>query len=208
MIAQSTFKIDVQTWDKALFRSMSMSGDHPTLLWGAYPDTNYGVGGYRIYRSSGGTPQIVATPSNNTFTWTDSTVTIGGRLTAHYYVVALNKNNQESGQSNSLAYNFTPDKRLVNNSKTTNIKFFNLAQNYPNPFNPTTEINYQLPKAGFVSLIIYDILGREVTTLVNEFKTEGSYDITFNASGFRSGIYICRLKVNDYVSSKKMILLK
>ena len=208
MITQSTFKIDVQTWDKALFRSMSSSGGHPKLLWGAYPNTNYGTGGYGIYCSFGGTPFIVDTLSNNTFTWTDSTVTIGGRRTAHYYVVALNQNNQESGQSNSLAYNFTPDKRLVNNSKTTNIKFFNLAQNYPNPFNPTTEINYQLPEAGYVSLKIYDILGREVTTLVNEYKTEGSYDITFNASGFRSGIYICRLKVNDFESSKKMILIK
>ena len=83
-----------------------------------------------------------------------------------------------------------------------------MDQNYPNPFNPSTAINYQLPKAGNVTLKIYDMLGREVATLVNENKTEGYYTFNFDASKFASGVYIYQLRVNDYVSSKKMILLK
>jgi hypothetical protein len=85
---------------------------------------------------------------------------------------------------------------------------YSLLQNYPNPFNPSTTIRYQIPKPGLVTLKVYDILGREITTLVNENKTEGSYDFTFNASRFASGVYIYQVRVNDYVSSKKMVLLK
>jgi tetratricopeptide (TPR) repeat protein len=83
-----------------------------------------------------------------------------------------------------------------------------LYQNYPNPFNPTTTIKYQIPKPGMVSLKVYDILGREMATLVNGNKVEGTYDISFDASRLTNGIYIYQLKVNDYVSNKKMILLK
>lgn len=83
-----------------------------------------------------------------------------------------------------------------------------LSQNYPNPYNPATTINYQLPQNGFVTLKIYDILGKEVATLVNEQKTQGRYSINFDASRLASGVYIYQLRVNDYVSSKKMLLLK
>ncbi|MDR3668868.1 MAG: T9SS type A sorting domain-containing protein [Ignavibacteriaceae bacterium] len=85
---------------------------------------------------------------------------------------------------------------------------YNLYQNYPNPFNPTTAIQYQIPKPGIVTIKVYDILGREVATLVNENKVAGDYNFTFDASRFASGVYIYQLRVNDYVSSKKMILLK
>ncbi len=83
-----------------------------------------------------------------------------------------------------------------------------LEQNYPNPFNPSTTIRYQLPQDGFVTLKIYDILGREVTTLVNEEKTKGRYEVNFNASSLASGVYLYRIKVNDYVAVKKMLMLK
>ncbi len=83
-----------------------------------------------------------------------------------------------------------------------------LAQNYPNPFNPTTTINYQIPKDGFVTLKIYDVLGKEVATLVNENKGTGRYNVNFNASNLASGVYLYQLKVNDFVSTKKLVLLK
>ena len=98
-----------------------------------------------------------------------------------------------------------------------NIPFtYSLSQNFPNPFNPTTTIRYQLPESGRVSLIIYDILRREVKTLVNEFKINGKYEVSFNASSLASGVYLYRLIVNarstssgqDYVDVKKMILLR
>lgn len=85
---------------------------------------------------------------------------------------------------------------------------YELSQNYPNPFNPTTTIRYQLPKDGMVTLKVYDILGAEVVTLVNEEKVAGKYEVNFNASNLASGVYIYRLNVNDYVSVKKMVLLK
>ncbi len=83
-----------------------------------------------------------------------------------------------------------------------------LYNNFPNPFNPNTSIKYSLKQDGFVSLKVFDILGKEVATLVNENKIQGRYNINFDASHLASGIYIYKLQVNDYVSSKKMLLLK
>ncbi len=85
---------------------------------------------------------------------------------------------------------------------------YSLNQNYPNPFNPTTIISYSIPKAGFVTLKIYNILGQEVTTLVNQTQSAGSYKFNFNASSLSSGIYFYRLTSGNYTQIKKMILLK
>ena len=83
-----------------------------------------------------------------------------------------------------------------------------LTQNYPNPFNPSTNIKYGLREAGFVSLKIYDVLGNEVADLVNEYKTAGSYEISFNNIQLSSGIYIYRLTANNFIQARKMILEK
>ncbi len=85
---------------------------------------------------------------------------------------------------------------------------FILYQNYPNPFNPTTIINYQIPKYGMVTIKIYDILGREIKTLVNEYKPAGRYNITFNASNLASGVYFYRLQAGEFTETKKLLLLK
>jgi hypothetical protein len=85
---------------------------------------------------------------------------------------------------------------------------YKLSQNYPNPFNPTTKISFALPKAGNVELSVYDLLGREVSTLVNEFKTPGSYTINFNASSLASGVYFYTIKSGDFTDTKKMVLIK
>ena len=87
-------------------------------------------------------------------------------------------------------------------------KDFSLSQNYPNPFNPATTITYQLPKSGSVTLKIYDMLGKEVMTLVHEQKEIGRYTVQFDASSIASGMYIYQLRVNDFISTKKMLLLK
>ncbi|MEI7812176.1 MAG: T9SS type A sorting domain-containing protein [Ignavibacteria bacterium] len=83
-----------------------------------------------------------------------------------------------------------------------------LSQNYPNPFNPTTVINYAIPKAGMVTLKVYNILGKEVATLISGNQVQGSYSVEFNASDFPSGMYIYQLKSADFVTSKKMLLVK
>ena len=83
-----------------------------------------------------------------------------------------------------------------------------LQQNYPNPYNQGTIIKYELPSSGNVSLRIYDILDREVAKLVDEFQNEGEYNIGFNPSSLATGVYLYRLRVNDFVETKKMVLLK
>ena len=85
---------------------------------------------------------------------------------------------------------------------------YGLNQNYPNPFNPATTITYQLPKSGSVTIKIYDMLGKEVNTLVNEQQEMGRYTVQFDASSLASGMYVYQLRVNDYTSTKKMLLLK
>lgn len=88
------------------------------------------------------------------------------------------------------------------------VKEYSLSQNYPNPFNPTTVINYALPKASKVSLRVYDILGKEVATLVNGYEEMGKYSVQFNAYNIPSGIYFYEIRANDFVKSGKMLLLK
>jgi hypothetical protein len=85
---------------------------------------------------------------------------------------------------------------------------FLLNQNYPNPFNPTTQIKFDLKNSGFVKLIVYDILGREVKILVNEYKPAGSYEVQFDASNLTSGIYFYKLSTKNYTSVKKMVLMR
>lgn len=85
---------------------------------------------------------------------------------------------------------------------------FKLYQNYPNPFNPGTIINYQLPMNNFVSLKIYNIVGQEIATLVNENQSAGSYKVNFDGKDLPSGIYFCRIQAGNYSAVKKMILLK
>jgi hypothetical protein len=83
-----------------------------------------------------------------------------------------------------------------------------LEQNYPNPFNPTTIIKYQIPENSFVTLKIYDLLGKEVATLVNKEQTKGFYSTEFNAEKLSSGVYFYRLHAGSFVETRKMILLK
>ena len=84
---------------------------------------------------------------------------------------------------------------------------FDLYQNYPNPFNPSTRISYSPPYASFVSINVYDVLGKEIAMLVNEEKTAGTYAVEYDAASFTSGIYFYTLQSGSFVATKKMILL-
>lgn len=88
------------------------------------------------------------------------------------------------------------------------ISDYYLYENYPNPFNPATRIKFLVPETSFVSLKIYDVLGKEVAVLVNEIKSEGIYEVTFEASEFSSGLYTYRLSSGSFNQSKKMMLVK
>ncbi len=87
-------------------------------------------------------------------------------------------------------------------------KTFSLSQNYPNPFNPRTEIRYQVSEVSRVQLVVYDLLGREVATLVNGVKEPGRYEVAFDSSSLASGVYLCRLTAGSFVESRKMIVMK
>lgn len=150
------------------------------------------------------------------------TVTFTGSLT------------QSSSNPNYWTYSYSPSDKLVlhfTNGSVIYFKFnsfdnllmwyitgvnsasskpaeFNLAQNYPNPFNPSTTISYNLPKSNNVLLIVYDVLGRVVKTLVNKEQSVGYHKVHFNASYLSNGIYYYRIKVGQFIETKKMILLK
>jgi hypothetical protein len=85
---------------------------------------------------------------------------------------------------------------------------YNLFQNYPNPFNPSTRIKYDLPEESAVSLGIYNLLGEKVADLINSRQPAGRHETVWNAAGYPSGIYICRIEAGNFISVRKLLLLK
>ncbi len=94
------------------------------------------------------------------------------------------------------------------NNNTTIPASYSLSQNYPNPFNPSTEIRYDLPRAGFVKLAVFDVTGKEIETLVNEKQSAGTYEATFNGSQYPSGVYFAKLEAGTYNNIIKMLMIK
>ena len=123
-----------------------------------------------------------------------------------------------SGDNDVWLLKTTSDVVNIEHNTDLNISNFCLLQNYPNPFNPSTKISWQIPVGSWQSLKIYDVLGNEVATLVDEYKPAGSYEVEWNASGLPSGVYFYQLlvsalhskdgKAENYIETKKMILLK
>ncbi|MBO6523796.1 MAG: T9SS type A sorting domain-containing protein [Balneolaceae bacterium] len=113
-----------------------------------------------------------------------------------------------SDKNNSGVVQFYNTPITPNEEEIEVVEEYMLEQNYPNPFNPSTQINYQVKEAGLVKLSVFNLLGQEVQTLVNEQKTNGAYSVNFDASALSSGFYFYRLEVNDFVSVKKMMLIK
>jgi hypothetical protein len=87
-------------------------------------------------------------------------------------------------------------------------KIFSLSQNYPNPFNPSTTIRFAIPRVSNVEIVVYDIIGQRVMTLVNEIKQPGNYSVVFNANNLASGVYFYRIHAGNFIDTKKLILLK
>ena len=85
---------------------------------------------------------------------------------------------------------------------------FLLSQNYPNPFNPSTKIKYSITQTSQVQIKVFDVLGNEIETLVNEEKPTGTYELTWNAASLPSGVYFYQLKAGNFIETKKMLLLK
>ncbi|MFZ0456003.1 MAG: T9SS type A sorting domain-containing protein [Ignavibacteriaceae bacterium] len=118
---------------------------------------------------------------------------------------------QEENENARISYwlNEGKDSVFTDVKKGNNIvSKFELLQNYPNPFNPTTNIKFRIAEIGLVTLKVFDILGREVATLIDEEKPAGQYTINFNAAELASGVYFYQLKAGNFLRTKKLLLLK
>jgi hypothetical protein len=116
--------------------------------------------------------------------------------------------NDDNGQNSGSAYLYNNFVVGVENDEGENPLSYSLDQNYPNPFNPSTTIRYSVPQSSNVVIKIYDILGNEIETLVNEEKVVGTYEIKWYAENISSGIYFYRLQGGEFIETKKMILIK
>ncbi len=108
----------------------------------------------------------------------------------------------------TISYDLTASTQSSAVESRNHLYDFELSQNYPNPFNPTTTISYAVPQRTNVEIKVYDITGKEITTLVNEVKDQGIYSVKFNADNFSSGIYFYRISAGQFSSVRKMILIK
>lgn len=170
----------------------------------------------RVYNNGWGADQVIATVSNGVQTYTDNDYILKPwrentwleyGITAYYSV----NSTWSPGGANTQVYGL---ETLMQSNETAQIKTENEVpvdysiKNYPNPFNPTTTINYQLPKDGMVTIKVYDIIGKEVATLVNEAKSAGYYKADFDASKLTSGVYICSIQASGFNKSIKLLLTK
>jgi len=198
-------------WSNALV--MLTDGSNPRIVWGKHP-TMQSVSSYKIYRgvSSDGTNPpplnqfslIHTTENANIFIYTDEAVSIGSGYKFFYYVKAYN--GSLSDPTNLVSTNgYFLEKKKLDEAK---IERFTLGQNYPNPFNPITTISFTLIDNSFVTLNIYNVLGNEIATLVNEMKDRGNHNITFDASRLSSGVYYYEIIVDKSRTTKKMLLAK
>jgi len=176
-----------------------------------YYDDYYVDSDYWNWMNTGELQSLYASNSGNgsvSITAQDPVALSNGESFDVYYAMALG-----TDEATMLAnINAAEDKYQAWFESTDDIDLsankFNLRQNYPNPFNLSTTITYQLPGEGFVSLKIYNSIGKEVATLVNSNQTQGSHTIEFNAEDLTSGMYYCTLRCNGQVQSNKMFLVR
>ena len=155
--------------------------------------------------------RVIATVSGTSYVDADITVLPKPyHYTVYYKLTATDLASTESAFSNQVSINVygVNYKVALNPEEELRPTSFGLSQNTPNPFNPSTVIRYQLPEGTYVSLKVYDVLGREVKTLVDEVKEAGYYAVTLDASQLASGVYYYRLTTREFTQTKNLLLLK
>jgi hypothetical protein len=185
--------------------------------YNAYPKLNWSLNteadgdSYYIERRITGQQNfsLLTTVNWTTNQYIDYTINYagGGPCLAEYKIRAHDINGHYSNYTSVESVNYG-DVWKIGSGNNDAISEYELEQNYPNPFNPETFINYQIKENGLVSLKVYDLIGKEVANLVDEVQSPGQYSISFDGSNLPSGIYICSLRVNEFVQNMKMILLK
>jgi hypothetical protein len=132
--------------------------------------------------------------------------------TVIYYYISATSNSGKTSTKPIVApdgfYKFMVENSVTDITDKSQPEAFYLYQNYPNPFNPSTKIGFQISDFGFVTLKVYDVLGNEVASLVDDEKPAGTYEVEFNATGLSSGIYFYKLQAGSFIETKKMVLIK
>jgi len=196
---------------------------NPRLFWSKHP--TFTTTNYKIYRavSSVANPRtltynlIHTTATDNVFEYTDQDVALGNSDYVFYYVAAYNSNTNSTSEPSNVVTTrggMYKQNQLSEEHKTGNIKY-ELSQNTPNPFNPSTTISFTVPSSTEyysvlqnVTLKVYDILGNEVATLVDENKPAGMYNVQCIMNNASSGVYFYKLKAGSFTETKKMLLMK
>lgn len=200
----------IPNWPSATPRNLGFSSStdgNILLTWNEHPNSS--VSQYRIWRKTNTEgPQLIATVSRGTTSFEDDRFRKNGSMAVYYDVRAYYSiESTISDESWASTSGFDTGVSKENNIGDAEPLTYQLI-NYPNPFNPTTTIEYQLPKAGQVTIRVYSALGKEVANLVNDFKSEGRHTVDFNGSSLASGIYYCEFRVNDFTTIKKMLMIK
>lgn len=166
--------------------------------------------GATLYNSTGGPAIYIAGNGGVFYSLNGGTSFTNAGITNSATPIAAGNTNRVfaglSGSSNGGVWVFTEPLGVVNLNETA--VEFRLWQNYPNPFNPSTNIKFMTPNEEFVELKVFDILGREIAILVNEYLKSGSYEVNWNASDLPSGVYLLKINAGEFNSMKKLILLK
>ena len=179
---------------------------NPRAVWG--PISNFNTSGYKIYwrLDQSGNFSLLSTVSSNSFDYIHEGIALGSGMVAEYKVQAYNSN-FASNFTNTSSINVSGFYKQNYNTEDLPSNY-QLKQNYPNPFNTVTNIEYEVPKNSFVSIKVYDLLGNELVSLVEDYRQTGRYSIIFDASRFSSGLYFYTMKSGDYFLTKKMLLIK
>ncbi len=183
--------------------SKSWSGNRPKLVWSK---PCFDVEDYKIYRKPRFGSWTYAGATSNLY-WVDSQYQSGGRERVDYKVLSVDYDNNQSGYSNTVAYSgleHTPSK-IIGDFRPTKYALYNA---YPNPFNPSTTIEFDIPKDGFVNISVFNSIGEVVGNLVNGQMETGRHQIQFDGSNLPSGIYFIKMNSNQFVKTQKIILTK
>jgi hypothetical protein len=194
-------------WQKALIPLVK--NNRPYLVWG--PNNNMeSVSSYQVYRKNGGLPlELILSVSPDTMEYQDvialNTPPFPGH-TLYYFVTATG--GWISSNSDTVYYEAQGKDPGKAAGKFSPIIAYGMEQNYPNPFNPLTKVSFSIENEELVTIKVYDILGREVKTLINQVLLPGNHQVNFNGDNLSSGIYIYRLTSGNFSAIKKMQLLK
>ena len=214
LIISDSAKINSASWTNYPVKAQTLQY-HPRIFWGSYASTSPVK--YKIYRKNA-LPNYEFIKETTNLEFIDSAITINHSLQSGYDIyyridaIEITDEGLLTHQSNSLTYELqgdSPQKRQSNNNLSD--AAYKIEQNYPNPFNPETKINYGLAEDGQVTIKVYDILGNEITTLLNEYKAKGNYSVSFNINRLKnltSGVYFYTIRTGNFSAAKKMVILK